>query len=612
MRRPDAAVRCAADLDAPRPLRVDDVRNDLDQVAIVMREDFAAEPPDHVLGPQTAQALERRADDEEAPVDRLAARIAHQLANREALLHRLEQPAVPGLALAQRRLGARLLGRRPGPLGDLANQLALRLDPGAGRGRVDAEAGDPVAVLDEDHVHERPHVDGVEGGERRFGDARIAPHVVDRHHPAAPALVDQAAEGRQRQPIGKRRHAVRVAAAHHRAVPVDLGVAAAVHAEVGAEQPGRFGLHRPRVRQRAQGVHEPDDEGVAVVPEPGGGHAPSLRPWSGAAFGLSPSTNGHSTPAGVAIGVGRREAPAVRKRPPRRCVEHAHSGLCSTCVVALGPFPGCGGRGWHDCPSTAAIGRTSRGPPTSGAGRGFTRRPASRRRIDEAAPGPAPDWGIARGRTRHPGSRGRREPAAAVAGEGAERRRHRRLPHRRHRRLRRLERRLVCRPAARGDPGGDGRHRVHPGPILPAGLASGRPRGAHASRVARCGGLPGTHARRTGQAACRAAGAGDADRGSPSRGAPQCAHARPHLGRQSRLGAPDPRSQLLRLRRLALARPARGRGDSGTAAGSASSAGARPLPPIARCSRQARRSSRAGGWLRSPRPRIPSRSGSAR
>ena len=282
-------MRRAAALDAPRPLRVDDVREDRHPVAIVIREDLAAEPPDHVLGPQAAQALQRRVDEEEAPVDWLAARVAHQLANREALLHRLEQPAVPGLALAQRRLGARLLRRRPGPLGDLANQLALLVGPGAGRGRVDAEGGDPAAVLDEDHRHERPHVDGVEGGERRFGDARIAPHVVDRHHPAAPALVDQAAEGRQRQAIGKRRHAVRVAAAQHRAVPVDLGVGGAVHAEVRAEQPGRFGLHRRRVRQRAQGVHEPDDEGMAVILRSrGAGMCSVYARGRGAALGLFP------------------------------------------------------------------------------------------------------------------------------------------------------------------------------------------------------------------------------------------------------------------------------------------------------------------------------------
>ena len=211
---------------------------------MVLREHLAAEASHHVLGPQAAQALEPRVDEEQAPVDCLAVRIAHQLAHREALFHRLEQPAVTGLALAQRSLGARLLRRRPGPFGDLANQLALGVEPGAGRGRVHAEAGDPAAVLDEDHRHERPDVDGVEGGERILGDTRIVPHVVDRHHPAAPVLIDQAAEGRERQAIRKQRHAVRVAAAEHGAVPVDLGVGAAVHAEVRAEQPGRFGLHR--------------------------------------------------------------------------------------------------------------------------------------------------------------------------------------------------------------------------------------------------------------------------------------------------------------------------------------------------------------------------------
>ena len=242
-RQPDAAVRRAAALDAQRPLRVDDFREDRHPVAIVIRKHLAAEPPDHVLGPQAAQALQRRVDEEVAPVDRLAACIAHQLAHGEALIHRLEQPAMPGLALAQRRLGARLLRRRPGPFGDLANQLALLFGPGAGRGRVHAEGGHPAVVLDEDHRHERPHVYGVEGGERRFGDARIAPHVVDHHHPAAPAFLEQHAIGRQRQAIGERRHAVRVAAAQHRPVPVDFGVGGAVHAEVRAEQPGRFDLH---------------------------------------------------------------------------------------------------------------------------------------------------------------------------------------------------------------------------------------------------------------------------------------------------------------------------------------------------------------------------------
>jgi hypothetical protein len=39
---------------------------------MVLRKDLAAEPPDDVLGPQAAQALEPRVDEEQAPVDRLA------------------------------------------------------------------------------------------------------------------------------------------------------------------------------------------------------------------------------------------------------------------------------------------------------------------------------------------------------------------------------------------------------------------------------------------------------------------------------------------------------------------------------------------------------------
>ena len=136
--------------------------------------------------------------------------------------------------------------------------------------------------------------------------------------------------------------------------------------------------------------------------------------------------------------------------------------------------------------------------------------------------------------------------------------------------------------------------------------------GAHAPRVARRGGLPGTYSP-AGRARCASCCWCPRRRPPASIAKPSGTRSRwsapgtPIPPRRSGSSVPTSPARSTRSR-ASCARTVR----SGTSARSASSAEPRRHPPTARCSKRVPRSSMAGAWSRSRPPRIPFRSGSAR
>ena len=99
-------------------------------------------------------------------------------ADREALVHHLEQRVIERLALAQRRLGARALDAREDALAQLAEQLQLA---GAPLARLFVRYGQqklPLALAMEGNGHER---DDPQARVCLGVGARVGLGVVDDH-----------------------------------------------------------------------------------------------------------------------------------------------------------------------------------------------------------------------------------------------------------------------------------------------------------------------------------------------------------------------------------------------------------------------------------------------